>query len=320
MVYRPASFPGRSEIVPARTFVLALDEPDPDSRRARRRGCSHGHFRGHAGAGKRALAMPDVPKGGRPFLLRLISAQPPRTKRQRQPCQRHPGKTISTERHFDSRRTGAFRDDQVCDRANKREVAGRRRTHRDHPTAASPLVKSVASSPPPKANDRAYTIKPQPMLRAGQQQKSSPRAFDVCFSPDNGLVADLSGGPLCATNGHRRVRRFSTQTLILRRGRIRRLKNYVADSRVRRRHRVEPINFIDMIIVRAAHDKPHDHFNPRGASLTHVVKMRYSRRAKRICRQIIQKSLIPFAVDQAGAWTTNQVRARKALLSYARSA
>jgi hypothetical protein len=47
----------------------------------------------------------------------------------------------------------------------------------------------------------------------------------------------------------------------------------MADSRVRRRHHVEPINFIDMIIERAAHDEPHDHFNPLGASLTQVVKM-----------------------------------------------
>jgi hypothetical protein len=89
---------------------------------------------------------------------------------------------------------------------------------------------------------------------------------------------------------------------------IRRLKDYMADSRVRRRHRVEPINFIDMIIERAAHDQPHDHFNPLGASLTHLVKMRYSCQAKWICRQIIQKSSIPFAVDQAGAWTTDLVR------------
>src|SRR5271169_3256440 len=32
------------------------------------------------------------------------------------------------------------------------------------------------------------------------------------------------------------------------------------------------MDFIDMIKERASHDKLHDHFNPLGTSLTHIVK------------------------------------------------
>jgi hypothetical protein len=82
----------------------------------------------------------------------------------------------------------------------------------------------------------------------------------------------------------------------------------VADRGVRRRHGVEAIDFVDLVVERAAHDEPHHHLDAFGAGLAHVIDVRNLGELLRVLGQIIEEVLVPFAVDQAGARTGNLVR------------
>src|SRR5215472_17098267 len=78
-------------------------------------------------------------------------------------------------------------------------------------------------------------------------------------------------------------------------------KNDVPDSRIVGRYSIKPVDFIDLIIKRTAHDQPHDHFHAFRAGLAHVLDVWNARELLRIFRQSIEAILVPFAVEKAGA-------------------
>ncbi len=82
----------------------------------------------------------------------------------------------------------------------------------------------------------------------------------------------------------------------------------MTDRGVRRRHGVEAVDLVDLVVERAAHDEPHHHLDAFGAGLAHVFEMRNLDEPLRILRQIIEERLVPFRVDQAGARPRNLVR------------
>src|SRR5262245_2502447 len=85
-------------------------------------------------------------------------------------------------------------------------------------------------------------------------------------------------------------------------------KNDVTDRGVRRRHRVEAVDFVDLVVERTAHDQPHHHLDAFGAGLAHVLDVRDARELLGIARQVVEKALVPFAVDQTGARPADLVR------------
>jgi hydrogenase/urease accessory protein HupE len=82
----------------------------------------------------------------------------------------------------------------------------------------------------------------------------------------------------------------------------------VTDGGVGRRHRIEAIDFVDLIAERAAHYQPHHHLDAFGAGLAHVIDMRNLDELLRILLQVVEERLVPFAVDQAGARAADLMR------------
>src|SRR5262249_36263839 len=85
-------------------------------------------------------------------------------------------------------------------------------------------------------------------------------------------------------------------------------ENNVTDRGVRRRHCVEAVDLVDLVVERAAHDQPHHHLDAFGAGLAHVIDMRDLDELLRVFRQIVEKGLVPLAVDQAGARPADLMR------------
>src|SRR6202048_2352465 len=77
------------------------------------------------------------------------------------------------------------------------------------------------------------------------------------------------------------------------------LEYYMTDGGVRGRHGVEAIDFLHVVVERAAHDEPHHHFDAFGTGLAHVFDVGNARELLRIFAEIVQERLVPFAVDQS---------------------
>src|SRR5207244_3035735 len=77
--------------------------------------------------------------------------------------------------------------------------------------------------------------------------------------------------------------------LALARGLAAVLKNDVAHRGVRRRHSVEAVDLFHPLVECPAHDQPHDHFDPFGAGLAHVVDVRDARELLGILGEIIEE-------------------------------
>src|SRR5438094_949775 len=55
------------------------------------------------------------------------------------------------------------------------------------------------------------------------------------------------------------------------------LENDVSDCGVRRRHGVEAIDLVDLVVERTAHDQPHHHLDAFGSGLAHELEVRDAR-------------------------------------------
>ena len=80
------------------------------------------------------------------------------------------------------------------------------------------------------------------------------------------------------------------------------------DRRVRRRHGVEAVDLVHLVVERPAHDQPHHHLDAFGAGLAHVVEMRDARELLGVLAEVVEEALVPFAVDQTGARAADLVR------------
>src|SRR5687768_2192616 len=59
----------------------------------------------------------------------------------------------------------------------------------------------------------------------------------------------------------------------------------VTDCGVRSRHMIEAVDFLDIAVEGAAHNQPHDEFNPFGSGLAHVADTRNIRETLGILEQ-----------------------------------
>src|SRR3546814_10124378 len=58
---------------------------------------------------------------------------------------------------------------------------------------------------------------------------------------------------------------------------------------------------------RPAHDQPHHHFDALAAGFTQIFDMRNVAQGIAFADKAIEEHIVPFAVDQAGAWTLDLV-------------
>ena len=72
------------------------------------------------------------------------------------------------------------------------------------------------------------------------------------------------------------------------------------DGGVGGRYCIEPVDFLGLVIERAAHDQSHHHFDTLGLSLAHVFDVRDAGELLGVLGEIIKESLVEVAVDETG--------------------
>ena len=79
------------------------------------------------------------------------------------------------------------------------------------------------------------------------------------------------------------------------------LQYHVPDRGVRRRDAVEAVSLDDVGTERAAHDQPHDQFDPLRPRLAQIVEVRQRPQAVGVGGQVVEEGGVEGAVDQSGA-------------------
>ena len=62
----------------------------------------------------------------------------------------------------------------------------------------------------------------------------------------------------------------------------------MSERRVRRRHVIEAMDFLDLVVQRAAHDQPHHQFNAFRAGLAQIFEVRNFHQRLGILGQIVE--------------------------------
>jgi hypothetical protein len=85
-------------------------------------------------------------------------------------------------------------------------------------------------------------------------------------------------------------------------------ENDVTESRIRRRHVIEAVDFLHIVVDGAPHNQPHDHFYAFRARVAQVFNVRNAHICFRVAREIVEETRVEFLVDEPCARSLQLMR------------